>query len=338
MPQPDHLIQQNTALPVSDAAPDSFAVRLVIDKQKAQRELTKRVLEALGRAPKKVKAVYEKGESGLKKAGEFYDRGKRFGELPMTRKEDFADMQKDSESEPNLRGMSSAHGKRALAENPEWMSRALAQSGGLDKLSQASAYSDNAKERDEQKKNAEHSIHRDYSEHSFAGRRSAQDGEKASLGAPGKGKNVAGKIAGAGIGAIVEGGGIPSAVFLYGLALLNDFPDIADPFLKFFTGDLAAIVDFLFDVFVFLGFRYFLRNHINIPGIKAWLTAMSIAEILPIPGLDNIDFLPFWTLLAWVALRKIKQANEAAADARTAEDLQKREAVKVGRIAGLAPA
>lgn len=337
MPQPDHLIQQNTAIPVSDAAPDSFAVRLVIDKQKAQRELTKRALEALGRMPQKVKAVYEKGKRGLEEGREFYDNAERFGNLPKTRKEDFADMQKDSESEPNLRGMSSAQGKRAMAKNPEWMSRALAQSGGLDKLSQAGAYSDNAKERDEQKKTGERDIHRDYSEHSFATRRRAQEGEKASLGASGKGKNVAGKVAGAGIGAIAESGGMPAAVLLYGLALLNDFPDIADPFLKFFTGNLAAIVDFLFDVFVFLGFRYFLRNHINIPGIKAWLTAMSIAEILPIPGLDNIDFLPFWTLLAWVALRKIKQAQEAATDARDTADMERRAAVRVGQIGALAP-
>ncbi|MFH1713156.1 MAG: hypothetical protein ABH896_03145, partial [Candidatus Jacksonbacteria bacterium] len=119
------------------------------------------------------------------------------------------------------------------------------------------------------------------------------------------GTKLAGKAAGKAISAVAEHGGPVSAVLIYGLALANDFPDLLNPIIEWLSLFSWSFVDFLFDVCVFLGFRYFLRDHINVPGVKVALYVCAIAEILPIPILDHIDIFPFWTLCAWLALRQI---------------------------------
>jgi len=124
-----------------------------------------------------------------------------------------------------------------------------------------------------------------------------------------KGEQLGAKTAGKAIGAIALQGGPVSAGLIYGLAILNDFPDLASPVIESLTLGTGVIVDFLFDLVVFLGFRYFLREHINVPGIRVILYSSAFLELLPIPVFSP-DILPFWTICAWLALRKIKQEKE----------------------------
>ena len=182
-------------------------------------------------------------------------------------------------------------------------------------VDRAGSYSDDPKTKKEQKQKSQEDIEADYRAGSMAARR----GKDVSQG-PGKGKNMAGKAAGAAISAMAESGGPLGSVLIYGLALLNDFPDLAQPYLDVATVGLWMIVDFLFDAVVFLGFRYFLRKHLNIPGMKLIFYGCAIAELLPIP-VFNPDILPFWTICAWLALRKIKQKQ--ADDADQARQAQK---------------
>lgn len=131
-------------------------------------------------------------------------------------------------------------------------------------------------------------------------------------------KNLAGKKAAEALGQIAEMGMAGSAV-IYCLAIFNDFPDLLDPLIDFGTGGLWAIINFFLDAVVFVGFRYFLRQHINnVPGLKMVLYVCSAAELLPIPFV-GIDFFPFWIICAWVALRKIK-AHQAQQQAQAMAD------------------
>ncbi|KKT47288.1 MAG: hypothetical protein UW39_C0011G0013 [Parcubacteria group bacterium GW2011_GWC2_44_17] len=116
-----------------------------------------------------------------------------------------------------------------------------------------------------------------------------------------------GKLAGKAIGKIAESGTVVSALLIYGLAFANDFPDVGLKVVEWFTFGAGTIADFIFDVVVTLGFRYFLRSSINIPGIKALLYSASFLEMLPGPQ----DALPFWTICAWICLRKIKEEQES---------------------------
>jgi hypothetical protein len=168
-------------------------------------------------------------------------------------------------------------------------------------LERSGMYSEDRKERKEQKEAGERQIKDDYGKESWDARRRG-----GAVGEPGRGKNLAGKTAGKTIGAIAEHGGAVSAGLIYGLALLNDFPDLASSIINFFTIGTGAIINFLFDVVVFLGFRYFLRDHMNVPGVKAALYIFGALELLP--GIViSIDILPFWTICAWLVLRKINQ-------------------------------
>ncbi|HBH46769.1 MAG: hypothetical protein A2445_00045 [Candidatus Jacksonbacteria bacterium RIFOXYC2_FULL_44_29] len=177
---------------------------------------------------------------------------------------------------------------------------------------QASNYSEDPRERAKQKKEAEADIKRDYGTSSAAARHgNAGNGL-------GRGKNLAGKAAGQALGAVAQA--VPfGGLLIYGLAILNDFPDFATPFLDFFTGGMSIIVDFLFDAVVFLGFRYFLRSYLNIPGLKLILYGCTLAELLP-GFIFSIDIFPFWTLCAYLALQKIKEQEQnvpASASAQT---------------------
>lgn len=116
-----------------------------------------------------------------------------------------------------------------------------------------------------------------------------------------------GKLAGKAIGKIAEHGTVVSAAIIYGLAFANDFPDIGLKVVEWFTFGAGTIADFIFDVVVTLGFRYFLRNSINVPAVKALLYSAAFLEILPGPQ----DALPFWTICAWIVLRKIKEKQES---------------------------
>lgn len=116
-----------------------------------------------------------------------------------------------------------------------------------------------------------------------------------------------GKLAGKAIGKIAEHGTVVSAALIYGLALANDFPDVGLKVVEWFTFGAGTIADFIFDVVVTLGFRYFLRNSINVPAVKALLYSAAFLEILPGPQ----DSLPFWTICAWIVLRKIKEEQES---------------------------
>ncbi|MBI4359854.1 MAG: hypothetical protein HY564_02045 [Candidatus Jacksonbacteria bacterium] len=116
-----------------------------------------------------------------------------------------------------------------------------------------------------------------------------------------------GKLAGKAIGKIAERGTVVSAALIYGLAFANDFPDVGLKVVEWFTFGAGTIADFIFDVVVTLGFRYFLRSSINVPGIKALLYSAAFLEMLPGPQ----DALPFWTICAWICLRKIKEEQES---------------------------
>lgn len=116
-----------------------------------------------------------------------------------------------------------------------------------------------------------------------------------------------GKLAGKAIGKIAERGTVVSVALIYGLAFANDFPDAGLKVVEWFTFGAGTVADFIFDVVVTLGFRYFLRNSINVPGIKALLYSSAFLEMLPGPQ----DALPFWTICAWIALRKIKAEQES---------------------------
>jgi len=149
--------------------------------------------------------------------------------------------------------------KEELARHPERLEQILGKSGKagqpspLSKLEQAGAYSNDQEKRKEQEQAAGADISKDYTTESFK----AKHGVGSYVGEPGKGKNLAGKVSGKGIGAIAEHGGAVSAGIIYGLALLNDFPDLAGPIINFFTIGTGAIVNFLFDVVVFLGLDIF---------------------------------------------------------------------------------
>jgi hypothetical protein len=159
----------------------------------------------------------------------------------------------------------------------------------------------------------------DYTTNSFTARkgerrgRTKTEGTKRTAGIkatpPSKGMVSGGKLAGKGLTKAAESGGAAGSLFIYGLAILNDFPDIADWMLEALlaaVGGLGPIIDFLFDAVVFLGFRYFLRAHMNVSKVRLILYSATILEFIPGP----LDVFPFWTLCAWMVLRQIKEEQE----------------------------
>ena len=183
----------------------------------------------------------------------------------------------------------------------------------LSRLEDAGLYSGNRKNRKEQKKQNEQDTLKEYSADSFKARKAASQGAgqgegKAAV-SPSKKALTGGKLAGKGLTKVAESGGAAGSAFIYGLAILNDFPDIADWMLEALlaaVGGLGPIIDFLFDAVVFLGFRYFLREHMNVSKVRLILYSATILEFIPGP----LDVFPFWTLCAYLVLRQIKEEQE----------------------------
>jgi hypothetical protein len=255
--------------------------------------------------------------------------GEQFQKLPSALSESSEDRERAKKFYDEAKAGYGGYGtKKEMAVNPEqlqYLAHRVDQNkpSALNQLERGGLYSTNKKERERQKKASEDEFTADYGTDSPSAR-AGKSGflDKAKFG---------GKLAGKALTDIAKSGAPFASGLIYGLALANDFPDEVKPLFEALTFGAGTIVDLIFDVVVYFGFRYFLREHINIPGMRALLTVSAFVECLPGP----IDALPFWTICAWLAMRKIKQeerlkqwlqaggASEALA-ARRASSLRRR--------------
>lgn len=266
----------------------------------------------------------ETREQALKALGRIEHGGAQFEQVPLTPADDKSRTQLAQEHfKAREAGKEGYMDKKSLAFNPERLQMLMHKPSeevpsALTHLEHAGLYDRSKEKREAQEKENEDNALQDYRTVSFGARRLSkqQGGETVDIGAPQKDMRVGGKLAGKALTNIASSGEPGGAMIIYGLALLNDIPDLGDWVLELLltvAAGVGPLVDFFFDMVVFLGFRYFLRQHIHVAGVCAILYTATILEWFPGP----LDSLPFWTLCAWLALRKIKEEQEAQQSGQT---------------------
>ena len=288
-------------------------------------QLKKAMQESRVRAQNFFRTAGGKQSSAWQKANEVLLQikkgGKQFGSLPQKPKED-AELSTPSEMslEERFTGKSPAD----VALNPALLRNVAVptkagEPSALQQLEARSMYSHNPVVRYFQQSKALRGIKQDFRARSRTG------GGKG----PNLATNIAGRIAGGRINKIAESDTVVSQMLIYGLALLNDLPDLGEPLLALVSFGSSEVIDFLYDVVVILGFRFFLRKHVNTPMVKWLIYGAGGLELIPVIGV-----IPFWTLCAWLALRAVHQEKEAteAEEAQTAGAGQEAQNVRGQRL------